>query len=79
MQKRLEDLIARIEAAAQMVRDGRRIDMKPIDAESVAIAKVLRGKPDASLKPLLSKAVLAIERLTHALEDQVAALKDAKK
>ena len=75
---RLEELIARIEAATNFVRDGKRVDMKALDAESLAISKILKTKPDATTKPLLSRTVLAIERLTHALEDRVSTLKDKK-
>jgi hypothetical protein len=77
--KRLEDLISRIEAATSFVRDGKRIDIKSLDAESLALSKMLKSKPDATIQPLLSKAVLAIERLTFALEDQVQSLKDKTK
>jgi len=78
-QKKLEDLIAKIEAAEQFVRDGKSVDLRSLDAESIAIAKSLKGKPTAEIKPLLARAVGALERLTAALEDQVARLKDKKK
>ncbi len=76
---RMEALIAKIEEATAVTQNGRRIDIRSLDAESAALAKMLKGKPDETIKPLLARAVLAIERLTHALEDQVAALKDKKK
>lgn len=79
MQKKLEALIAKIAAAEKFVRDGKRVDMHSLDEESRVIARELKAKPDATVKPLLSQAVLAIERLTHALEDHVAKLKDKKK
>lgn len=79
MQKKLEDLIAKIEKAEQAIRDGYRIDMRALDQESIAITKALKAKPDATLKPLLQKAVLGLERLTMALEDRVSDLKSKKK
>lgn len=79
MQKKLEDLIAKIEAAERFVRDGKTVDLRALDMESLAIAKALKSRPDAAVKPLLSKAVSALERLTAALEDQVARLKAGKK
>lgn len=79
MHQRLEELIAKIEKAETAVRDGYRIDMRAMDAESLAIQKALKLKPDASLKPLLQKAVSALERLTAALEDRVSDLKTKKR
>lgn len=77
--ERLEALIVKIEAATAFVQNGRRIDIKSLDAESLSIAQALKARPDETVKPLLARAVLAIERLTFALEDQVKALKDRKK
>lgn len=79
IQSKLEALIAKIEAAEQFVRDGKMVDLRTLDAESLAIAKSLKSRPDATIKPLLARAVSALERLTAALEDQVARLKDKKK
>ena len=78
MQKKLEELIAKLEAAEGFVRDGKLVNLRSLDAESVAIAKALKAKPDATIKPLLARAVSALERLTAALEDQVATLKAQK-
>ena len=79
MQKRLEDLIDKIEKAEAGVRDGYRINITLLDQESIAITKALKAKPDATLKPLLQKAVMAMERLTASLEDRVADLKGKKR
>lgn len=77
-QKKLEALIAKIEAAEAFVRDGKTVDLRSLDAESLDIARELKGKPTAEVKPVLARAVLALERLTAALEDQVAKLKGKK-
>lgn len=79
MQKRLENLIARIEAAETSVRGGKAVDLRALDTESIAIQKALKLKPDASVKPLLMRAVSAIEKLTAAMEDRVADLKSKKR
>ena len=78
IQTRLETLIENIDRAEAAVRDGYRINIRLLDAESLAITKALKARPEAALQPLLRKTVLSIERLTHALEDRAAELKARK-
>lgn len=75
IEQRLEKLIADVQNAEAEVRAGRRIDMRKMDAESDALYKILKAKPDQSLQPTLMRAVAALERLTAALEDHVETLK----
>lgn len=79
MKQRIETLIAKIEQAESGVRDGYRINIEMLDRESLSITKALKAKPDATLKPLLQKAVMAMERLTAALEDRVNGLATKKR
>lgn len=74
-QKRLEELIAKVEKAEQDVLAGKRVDMRALDAESLSLHKQLKAKPDAALQPLLMRAINALERLTATLENHVATLR----
>lgn len=74
-QQRLEALLAKIEAAEHDVRHDRPVDMRPLDAESLAIHKQLKGRPDPAIQPVLARTITALERLTRALEDRLETLK----
>ncbi len=77
-QQRLEALIESVEKAEAAIHAGKRIDMRAMDAESLALHKLLKAKPDASLQPTLMRAVSALERLTQTLERHVESLKGSK-
>ena len=78
IQQRLDALITKVEEAETKVREGKRVDMRAMDAESLALHKLLKAKPDASLQPTLKRAISALERLTHTLEDHLVDLKNKK-
>ncbi|MBU6234456.1 MAG: hypothetical protein KGQ41_01310 [Alphaproteobacteria bacterium] len=79
MQSRLEKLISDVEKAEEAVKAGKRVDMRAMDSESLAIHKILKTKPDASLQPVLMRAITALERLTSTLESHVDTLKANRK
>ncbi len=75
--QRLVALTAKIEAAHEAVTAGKRVDMATLDAESLAIYKLIKNsKPAAELQSALMDSIRALERLTAALETRVEALKN---
>jgi hypothetical protein len=78
IEKRLQDFLVKIEDARARVEAGGHVDMRALDAESLAIHKLLKGKPDVGLQPTLARVISAIERLTIALEQQVETLKSKR-
>lgn len=69
--QRLESLIARVEGAIEQVNAGQKVNLQSMDADSRLLHTELKQKPDAAARPLLLKAVTALERLTEALEKQI--------
>jgi hypothetical protein len=78
IEKRLQDFLVKIEQAQERVRGGATVDMRALDAESIAIHKLLKGKPDAGLQPLLGRVISALEQLTQLLEQHVETLKSKR-
>lgn len=76
--ERLEKLARDAEAAETAVREGRRVDMRAMDADSQLLHKLLKGKQDPALQPALMQAISALERLTSTLETQLETLKAKK-
>jgi len=77
-QKRLEDIIARVEKAEADVRAGRAIDMTIMDTESKALHKQMQGKPSVEIQPLLMRAIASLEKLTAALQERIELMKAAQ-
>jgi hypothetical protein len=78
IEKRLQDFLVKIEDARARVEAGGHVDMRALDAESIAIHKLLKGKPDAGVRPLLGRVISALEQLTQLLEQQVETLKSKR-
>ena len=70
--QRLEALIKRVEGAIADVQAGKKVNLASMDEESRVLTLELKKKPDAAARALLLRAVTALERLTEALEKQIA-------
>jgi len=67
---KLEALIAKVESALVQVNEGKKVDLQSMDGESKTLHAELKKNPVAEARPLLLKAVTALERLVEALEKQ---------
>jgi|GEM_PF-7039295 len=74
-QKRLEDIIARVEKAVADVHAGHAINMEIMDTESKALHKQMQGKPSPEIQPLLRQAIATLEKLTAALQERIEMMK----